>query len=61
MLRMIVYIILTFIIFGIFKFILNLFRRKTPLNPQPPKTPVNKEADNIDKSKIVDADFEELK
>jgi len=59
--RMIVYIILTFIIFGILKFILNLFRRKTTLNTQPPNTPVNKEADNIDKSKIVDADFEEIK
>jgi hypothetical protein len=45
----------------VIKYILNIFRRKKPIHTQPPNSQVNKESDKLDKSKIVDADFEELK
>jgi hypothetical protein len=41
--------------------ILNFFRKKPPVNPPPPNPPVNKESQTLDKTKIVDADFEEIK
>jgi hypothetical protein len=41
--------------------ILNIFRKKPPSNPQPPNPPAGKESQTLDKSKIVDADFEEIK
>jgi|WetSurMetagenome_2_1015567.scaffolds.fasta_scaffold03981_9 hypothetical protein len=61
MIRFIFYIILTYIIFFAIKFILNLFRKKTPLRTPPPNAQVNKDKETLDKSKIVDADFEEIK
>jgi len=61
MIRFIFYIILTYIIFFILRVILNIFRnaKKTGSN-QPPQNIVRNE-DTLDKSKIVDADFEEIK
>ena len=62
MIRFIFYIVLTYVIYFILKIILNFFRKRPPTNPpQPPNPPVNKEVQTIDKSKIVDADFEEIK
>lgn len=61
MVRLILYIILTFIIFTIFKLVLNIFRRKTYPKTPPSNVNKNKESEILDKSKIVDADFEEIK
>jgi hypothetical protein len=59
--RFILYIILTYIIFFVIRFILNIFKKKTPLRPPPTNNPDVGKKETIDKSKIVDADFEEIK
>lgn len=61
MLRFIFYIILTYVIFFILRIILNFFKKKPPTNPPTANSPGSKEKETIDKSKIVDADFEEIK
>jgi hypothetical protein len=47
--------------FFVIKFVLNIFRNKSQIKSQQTNTGENKEQSNIDKSKIVDADFEEIK
>ena len=61
MLRVIIYIVLTFIIFTVLKLLMNIFRKRTPVNTQPRNRKISKESEELDKSKIVDADFEEIK
>lgn len=61
MLRFIIYIVLTFIIFSVLKLLLNIFRKRTRVNTPPRNPKINKESEKLDKSKIVDADFEEIK
>jgi len=61
LIRFIFYIVLTYIIFFIIKFVLNLFRNKSIPRTPPPNNPANEKKGTIDKSKIVDADFEEIK
>lgn len=61
MIRFIFYIISTYIIFFVIKFVLNLFRKKSIPRTPPPNNPTNEKKETIDKSKIVDADFEEIK
>lgn len=60
MVRLLLYIILTFIIFSLLKFILNFFRKNNSA-PKPTGKPAQNETEKLDKSKIVDADFEEIK
>jgi hypothetical protein len=61
MIRFIFYIILTYIIFFILRYILNIFRRGRTAPPPPPQNNTQKTVNTLDKSKIVDADFEEIK
>jgi hypothetical protein len=61
MIRFIFYIILTYIIFFILRFILNIFKRSRNINPKPPVNNTESKKEPLDKSKIVDADFEEIK
>ncbi len=61
MLRMIVYIILTFIIYAIFKFIINIIRGSMLSKRYNENSSGNNKQEKFDKTKIVDADFEELK
>lgn len=61
MLRVIIYIVLTFIIFTVLKLFLNIFRKRTPINTPSQNPKITKESEKLDKSKIVDADFEEIK
>jgi len=61
MIRFIFYIILTYIIYFILKFILRIFRSNNNRTPKPPADNHDVNKNNIDKSKIVDADFEEIK
>lgn len=61
MLRLIIYIVLTFIIFTVLKLLINIFRKRAPINTPSQNTKVTKESEKLDKSKIVDADFEEIK
>ncbi|MBI5403879.1 MAG: hypothetical protein HY959_10805 [Ignavibacteriae bacterium] len=61
MIRFIFYIILTYIIFFILKFILKIFRKSKSINPNPPTNVAGENKEQLDKSKIVDADFEEIK
>ena len=61
MLRFIFYIILTYIIYFVLKHAVNSFRKKPPVQNYPPNYPPQKEKETLDKSKIVDADFEEIK
>jgi len=61
MIRFIFYIILTYIIFFILKFILKIFRSSSNKTPKPPAENPDLKDSSIDKSRIVDADFEEIK
>lgn len=61
MIRFIFYIILTYIIFFILKFILNIFWKNKSINPNQQDNVAGKSKGQLDKSKIVDADFEEIK
>lgn len=61
MIRFIFFIILTYIIFFILKFILKIFRKSKSINQNPPANVEGKNKEQLDKSKIVDADFEEIK
>ena len=63
MVRFILYIVLTYIVFFILKFIVNIFRtfKKPPQSKSNINQTPEKPKETIDKSKVVDADFEEIK
>jgi hypothetical protein len=61
MFRLFLYLILTYVIYFILKFIINYIRIKNKSSYKNSETEKKPEQAHIDKSKVVDADFEEIK
>lgn len=61
MFRFFLYLILTYVIYFILKYIVNYIRNKNKPSYKNSETEKKPEQPHIDKSKVVDADFEELK
>ena len=65
MLKFIFYLVLTYIIYFFLKYVLNLYKKNKNNNSgvkqSRDNTQKNEETNIIDKKKIIDADFEEIK